>query len=175
MPTLRNAVRCRFQGRGCPMCRFAALRSDPSVSANPRGSELGKQWAARATSEVWGRYRRGSSESSLTCHHAIFGEVKFPDSKPRKRWWDPPLLDVNSQNPTAEQKWRNFETLQIFFGVLSTRHTAASYEVNVEKWESERSFRLLNRLLLMEDGGFPKTPFGLRTRSTLKKRRVLRL
>ena len=133
------AVRCLFQSRGCPMSSSTAHVWSPSVSANPRGSELGlPQWAvARATSEVWGRYRRGSSESSLTCHHAIFGEVTFPDSKPRK-WWDPPLLDVNSQNPTAELPNENGAILKHFrfFLVCYQQDTLPHHTMSTSRNES---------------------------------------
>ena len=53
------------------------------------------------------------------------------------------------------QIWNTSECL---FGVVSTQHTATSYDVNVEKGESERNFKLFNHLLLREDGEEPQNP-----------------
>ena len=98
-------LHCFFQSRGCPMCRSGTtewpLRIGKSARIKPQQI---------ATSEVWGRYRRGSSESSLTCHHEIFGEVKCPDSKPLMMmrspfWmWIPKIQRPNGRTKMA-QSW----------------------------------------------------------------------
>ena len=62
----------------------------------------------------------------------------------------------------------NRNTSECFLAKNSTRHTATSSDVNIEKRDSE-TFQLFNHLLLREDGEVPKTPIGLglRTRGTI--------
>ena len=54
--------------------------------------------------------------------------------------------------PTGALNWN---TSECFLAKNSTRHTATSSDVNIEKRDSE-NFQLFNHLLLREDGEVPQ-------------------